>query len=386
MSKDKILNILFSGDFAPCRGYESIVLDCSTLVHGDALPIIENSDLSFVNLECPLTTHDKAINKSGPALKASPACVKALKPFSVVGLANNHILDYGRKGLEDTLLTCQTAGLSTVGAGLDLKKAQQPFFQDVKGVKVAIIALAEYEFNQSENEGAGSAPIDPIDNYHQIRQAKEQADIVIVTLHGGNEYFPYPRPGLRKLCKHYIDLGAEAVICHHPHVPGAYEYYEGKPIIYSLGNFIFDNAKPPKDWDLGYMASIDIDCESKEFCKLELIPYRQSTELNGIRLLDDTEKIFFLEYVENLRKNMEDNTAWLREWNSLVVKQTESYILRQYFPLISRGLGFISKYTPLARIFYGKYNNIHKLNMLRCQSHYELLVAIMKSKSKTRDE
>jgi len=386
MAQSENINVIFSGDFAPCRGYESIVLDRNTRVYGDALPIIENSDLSFVNLECPLTTHGKAINKSGPALKASPDCIKALQPFSVVGLANNHILDYGRKGLEDTVLACQHAGLSIVGAGLDIAKAQQPFIQDVKGVKIAIIALAEHEFNQSEDGGAGSAPIDPIDNYQQIIQAKAQADVVIVTLHGGNEYFPYPRPGLRKLCKHYIDLGAEAVICHHPHVPGAYEYYEGKPIIYSLGNFIFDNAKPPKDWDLGYMASIDIDCVSKEFCKLELIPYRQSTELNGIKLLDGTEKILFLEYVENLRKNMEDNTAWLREWNTLVVKQTESYILRQYFPLISRGLGFISKYTPLARIFYGKYNNIHKLNMLRCQSHYELLVAIMKSKSKARDE
>ncbi|WP_312478919.1 CapA family protein [Stutzerimonas nitrititolerans] len=386
MTQNKNVNILFSGDFAPCRGYESVVLDCGTRVHGDALPIIENADLSFVNLECPLTTHGKAINKSGPALKASPACVKALKPFSVVGLANNHILDYGRKGLEDTLLACRSAGLPTVGAGLDLKEAQQPFIQDIKGVKIAIIALAEYEFNQSEDGGAGSAPIDPIDNYQQIMQAKTQADIVIVTLHGGNEYFPYPRPGLRKLCKHYIDLGAEAVICHHPHVPGAYEYHQGKPILYSLGNFIFDNAKPPKDWDLGYMARIDIDRESKNFCKLELIPYRQSIELKGIKLLADSEKAFFLESIENRRKTMEDNDAWLREWNSLVVKQTESYILRQYFPLISRGLGFLSKYTPLARIFYGEDNNVHKLNMLRCQSHYELLVEIIKSKSKMRDE
>src|SRR5690606_27808279 len=122
------------------------------------------------------------------------------------------------------------------------------------------------------------------------------------------------------------------------------------------------------------------------FCKLELIPYRQSIELKGIKLLADSEKAFFLESIENRRKTMEDNDAWLREWNYLVVKQTESYILRQYFPLISRGLGFLSKYTPLARIFYGEDNNVHKLNMLRCQSHYELLVEIIKSKSKMRDE
>lgn len=90
---------------------------------------------------------------------------------------------------------------------MDLNSAQQSFVQEVKGVKVAIIAIVEHEFNQSENGGAGSAPIDPIDNYQQIKQAKEHADIVIVTLHGGNEYFLYPRPGLRKLCQHFIDLG-----------------------------------------------------------------------------------------------------------------------------------------------------------------------------------
>src|SRR5690606_40097485 len=119
----------------------------------------------------------------------------------------------------------------------DIAKAQQPFIQDVKGVKIAIIALAEHEFNQSEDGGAGSAPIDPIENYQQIIQAKAQADVVIVTLHGGNEYFPYTRPGLRKICKHYIDLGADAVICHHLLVPGAYEYYEGNHLVSYSCNF-----------------------------------------------------------------------------------------------------------------------------------------------------
>ena len=386
MAQNESINVIFSGDFAPCRGYESIVLDCNTRVYGDALPIIENADLSFVNLECPLTVHDKAINKSGPALKASPECAKALKPFSVVGLANNHILDYGKKGLEDTIFTCQDLSIPTVGAGSDINQAQQPFFKDVKGIRVAIIAVAEHEFNQSENGGAGSAPIDPIENYHQIKKAKEQADVVIVTLHGGNEYFPYPRPGLRKLCKHYIDLGAEAVICHHPHVPGAYEYYQGKPIIYSLGNFIFDNAKPPKDWDLGYMARINIDLESKNFCKLELIPYKQSIELGGIQLLQGQEKEYFLKRIEIYRQNLEEQQIWLQEWQDFVYKQSDNYILQQYFPVIVRGLGFLARNTPIAKMFYNKKNDMHKINMLRCQSHLELLTSILEAKSQPRND
>lgn len=386
MIQEENIKLLFAGDFAPCRGFEAIVLEKKENILGDALPQIESADLSFVNLECPLTTYNQPINKSGPALKASPDCSHALRPFSVVGLANNHILDYGRKGLEDTILACQNVGLPTVGAGSDIKKAQQPFIQDVKGVKVAIIDLAEHEFNQSEGGGAGSAPIDPIDNYQQIRDAKEQAHIVIVTLHGGNEYFPYPRPGLRKLCQHYIELGVEAVICHHPHVPGAYEYYKDKPIIYSLGNFIFDNAKPPIEWNLGYMARLSIDAVSKKLSALELIPYKQSVKLGGVKLLQGQEKNSFLLRVESYRERMELNEPWMDEWAKFVEKQTDSYILRQFFPAPFRGLGMLARNTPIARLFFNRKNSLPKLNMLRCQSHRELLTAALESRSQSRND
>lgn len=381
----KKLNIIFTGDFAPCRDFESVVLDKKEQILGDALPLIKAADISFTNLECPLTTHTQSINKSGPALKASPKCIDALKPFSVIGLANNHILDYGRKGLEDTLKACQQADLPTVGAGLDLEAAQTAFIKEVKGVKVAIIAIAEHEFNQSENGGAGSAPIDPIENYQQIQQAKAQADIVIVTLHGGNEYFPYPRPGLRKLCQHYIDLGVDAVICHHPHVPGAYEYYQGKPIIYSLGNFVFDAINPPKDWELGYMVSLQFDSMTKSFKSLELVPYKQSVELGGVQLLQGDEKQQLLNNVESYKQNLDNHQAWLKEWQALVNKRADSYILRYFFPTSIRGLDLLARRTPIARLFFNRRNSLPKLNILRCQSHRELLTAALELKSQKRD-
>lgn len=324
LKKMSDISILFCGDFAPCRRFESLVLETKEQVLGDALPHIQNSDFSFVNLECPLTHHNKIIRKSGPALKADPVCVDALKSFSVIGLANNHVLDYRKQGLADTLATCQKVGLPTVGAGLNLKQSQKPFIQEVKGVKIALIAIAEHEFNQSEKGGSGSAPIDAIDNYHQVKQAQLKADIVIITLHGGNEYFPYPRPGLRRLCRHYIDLGVEAVVCHHPHVPGAYEYYQGRPIIYSLGNLIFDVDNPPLYWDLGYMAQLRFSVENKKFEELKIIPYKQSIELGGIQLLKKQEKTDFLFRIENCRKTLENQDAWLTEWESFVSKQADS--------------------------------------------------------------
>ena len=381
-----MFDILFTGDFSPCRNFESIVLVKKTDILGDARSLIKQADISFTNLECPLTDHNKAINKSGPALKADPLCIEALKDFSVIGLANNHILDYGKKGLEDTMTACENAGLSTVGAGINLQTAQVPFIREVQGVKIAIIAIAEYEFNLSENDGAGCAPIDVIENYHQIKQAQQQADIVIVTMHGGNEYFPYPRPGLRKLCQHYIDLGVEAVICHHPHVPGAYEYYQDKPIIYSLGNLIFDTKKPPKDWEKGYMANLQFDPDTKSFKSLTLIPYKQTIELGGVKLLQGDEKMDLLEKIKGYKNKLKNNQAWLDEWQEFVNKQADTYVMRNFSPVVFRGLGLLARNTPIARLFFNKRNSLSKLNMLRCQSHRELLTAALESKSEFRND
>lgn len=386
MNEEKEVKILFAGDFSPCRGFESIVLEKKTDILGGALPIINNSDISFVNLECPLTTSKKKINKSGPALKAHPKCAEALRPFSVVGLANNHILDYGESGLSDTLEACNSAGLTTVGAGKTLAHAQEYFIKKVKGLSVAVIAISEHEFNQSEGDGAGAAPIDLIDNFKQINNARSAADIVIVTIHGGNEHFQYPRPGLRKLCKHFIDLGVDAVVCHHPHVPGAYEYYRDKPIVYSLGNLIFDCSNPPEDWDLGYMVQLTICGSSRVLKSLDIIPYRQSVELGGVTILVGEEKQMVLDRVDRYKKKLENEDLWLGEWHAFVKRQTSIYIVRNTLPFSFLGLGFLARNMPIEKILSNKRNGMLKLNLLRCESHLELLTAITESLSMPRDE
>ena len=375
--KSDSFNLLFCGDFAPCRSFEEIVLDKKEHIFGDSQSLIKNADISFINLECPLTTHDKSIKKSGPSIKAHPKCADALQDFSVIGLANNHIMDFGKYGLESTLEACESIGVPTTGAGDNINEAKKLQIIKVDDCKVAYIALAEHEFNQAGKNRAGSAPIDVIDNYHQIILAKDQADIVIVTLHGGNEYFPYPRPGLRKLCQHYIDLGVEAVVCHHPHVPGAYEYYKGKPIFYSLGNLIFDNAKPPSDWDQGYMVNIEINKEKKIISNVELLPYEQSIALSGLKLLVDEEKEQFLERIENYRRILEDEKKYNEQWLNFVKEKANSYILMQYSPLLFKGIGLLSRKTAFTKLFINKRNVLTKLNLLRCESHSELLKSIL---------
>jgi len=145
-------------------------------------------------------------------------------------------------------------------------------------VKVAILAFAEREFSIAGTHSPGAAPLDVIENVRQIEEAKSLGHIVIITVHGGNEYFRYPRPGLRRVCRFYIDLGVHAVICHHPHVAGAFEIYKERPIFYSLGNLIFDHTKPPPGWNDGYAVKLTFAASNRrvQVISQEIIPYEQS--------------------------------------------------------------------------------------------------------------
>ena len=289
-------------------------------------------------------------------------------------------MDFGNIGLKNTIDTCNSINLSTTGVGSNLVEARKFHTLSVEGFTIAIIAIAEHEFNQAGENTAGTAAIDVIDNYHQIMQAKKSADIVIVTLHGGNEYFPYPRPGLRKLCQHYIDLGVEAVVCHHPHVPGVYEYYKGKPIFYSLGNLIFDHEKPPKDWNLGYMVKLEINKQKKDITNVEIIPYEQSVELKGVRLLKGGKKGLFIQKLDEYRNNLQNNKRYKKIWFEFTKKCSDAYLLSQYSPVMFRGLGFLYRNTAIKRLFINDKNKRKKLNLLRCESHYELLTNILQNR------
>jgi len=380
------INILFAGDFAPCSGFEAIVLEKKEAIFGDALPLIQSSDMAFINLECPLTSAVNSISKSGPPLKSDPKCIESLKDFSLIGLANNHIMDFNELGLKDTLEACASINVKTVGAGINLKEAQKIQIIECDGFKVAVIALAEYEFNQASKNKAGSAPIDVIDNYHQIEQAKKEADMIIVTLHAGNEYLPYPRPNLRKTCKHYIDLGVDAVVCHHPHVPGAYEYHNGKPIFYSIGNIIFDNIMNQKDWEYGFLVNFNIDKNKHKIDSLELFPYKQSVELEGLKLLENEEKEVFLEKIEKYKQTLENDNAYEKEWANYVKKHANIAIVRQYSPFLFKGIGLLARKLPLHKLFYNKTNMYAKINGVRCQSHYELLKDSLEFRGQLNDK
>lgn len=373
-----MVSFLFCGDFAPIKGFEKIVIEKNSQVFGDLAKVIDEADISFINLEAPACNVDQPIMKTGPALKINPVCLKSLSDagFDVVGLANNHILDHGNEGFLETLTSCRKYNLEYVGGGRNIHKAQEPLIIETNGVKAGIIAVAEHEFGIASESSGGAAPLDPIDNIYQIEKAKKEADLVFVTIHGGNEYFPYPRPGLRKICQFFIDQGVDGVICHHAHVPGAYEFYKNKPIVYSLGNLIFDHLNSVMGWDEGYAVRIEFDELNQELNSFNIIPYHQSLDNKGVQILEGEEEKKFRDKIASYNAILSDPVKYKSEWDKFCESKEKNMLLFNFIPN-NRLMGILSKVLPVKKFFLSKGSVSTKLNMVRCESHRELLQSIL---------
>jgi hypothetical protein len=343
---------------------------------------ISSADLSFLNLESPLCLSGYPIKKCGPNLRADPSCIHAVSQagFDVAGLANNHIMDYGQDGLEETMNACGDAGLLTCGAGKDLQTAQEPLFVTKKGQTIAIIAVAEREFSIAEENKAGVAPLDPIDNLVALNKAKKNADLIFVTIHGGNEYYPYPRPGLKKICRFFIDQGADGVICHHAHVPGAYEIYEKKPIVYSLGNLIFDHHNFPKGWNQGYAIRLEYELNTKSLNTHKIIPYTQSVAQGGVVKLQGDAKDDFLDMLNDYRENISDKKKYEDVWKRFCSERRQGLLMKIFMPFHFRGLGRLARIAPIENILFNNKSLYEKINYINCESHREMLLSILEER------
>ncbi|MCK4424513.1 CapA family protein [Candidatus Bathyarchaeota archaeon] len=212
---------------------------------------LKDVDVVFGNLETPLTTCQKKViwdfSKYGWRgtsklifLKGSPKVAIGLKNagFNVVSIANNHILDYGIKGLSDTLVVLHKNGILPVGFGRNTRDATAPRLLEVKGVRFAFFACSwAYE---ATFFSPGVAPIRSRTLKKQVKKAREISDIIVVSLHLGKEFDESPSVATIRLTRSLIESGADIVLCHHPHVLQKIETYKKGLIAYSLGNFVFD--------------------------------------------------------------------------------------------------------------------------------------------------
>ena len=290
------IQIVIGGDVCPIRGVESAFAQGNAAaIFGDLLGIIEDADLSIVNLECPLISASTPVRKVGMVLGADKDCIAgfAAAGWDVLNIANNHSFDHGAAGLRETIATAYRAGLHVVGAGMNIEEARKPFVSNVLGRRVVVYAVAEREFSAADSHMPGANPLDLIGFVQAVQSYKEDG-LFVVLLHGGMEYYPYPPPEMVRTCRFMVEMGADAVICSHAHCSLPWEMYRGRPIAYGMGNLVLRApAAPPAGWYQGYLARLTVENAGISF---EAIPHCQSaSQLGAKRLVGDDGERFLAE-------------------------------------------------------------------------------------------
>jgi poly-gamma-glutamate synthesis protein (capsule biosynthesis protein) len=227
------------------------------------------ADLGMVNLENPLTRATIPLPDKQFNFKADPDAVKVLTSggISLVNLANNHAMDYQEPGLVETIDTLKQAGIAHVGAGRNVKEARRPEIIDVKGQRVAYFGYYGADFESASETRAGTNYADEQRIAEDIKAVRSQVDWVIVNYHWGEELATHPADWQINLAHFSIDQGADVVVGHHPHVLQGAEIYKGRPIAYSMGNFIF-GGNPRSDYDT---AVLKVALKDKQM-KVEFVP------------------------------------------------------------------------------------------------------------------
>ena len=271
----------------------------------EVLPLFRASDFSVLNMENVFGVPERLtpIEKSGPNLLAEPSLesyVTALSP-TALNFANNHAGDYGDAALSDTLRDFGAHGIRTFGVGQTLSEAYRPVVFEKDGEKVAVIGVCENEFGIATDEKAGAAGYGLCRVTNAVNDARRRGALPVIFFHGGNEHNPLPSPEKTELYRHFIDLGARAVIAMHTHCPQGFEYYGGGLIVYSMGNFFFPDDDDSPNWSTGYLSEVAFEGED---VSLTVHPYRFTP--TAFNVLKGDEKTHFLRYLDVLNAIIRD--------------------------------------------------------------------------------
>lgn len=220
------------------------IYDC---ISPELIQEMRDADVMCLNNEFTYSDRGTPLEGKAYTFRAKPERVHVLEELGVdiVKLANNHVYDYGAEALLDTFSTLEHAGIPYIGAGRTHEEAMQPYYFELDGKKVAFVAASRAEKNKMTPQATDSEPgilrcYDTALFKQVIAQARANADFVIAYVHWGTEYSYDLEPVQQTTGREYLDSGADIVIGAHTHCLQGMEYYNGKPIVYSLGNYWFN--------------------------------------------------------------------------------------------------------------------------------------------------
>ena len=320
------------------------------LLGEDIYNILIDADFRIFNLECPLTDKNTPINKWGPVLRANTSTVNGIKSLnpSLLTLANNHIYDHGKQGIESTINILNKYNIPFSGI-----KSNEYILEKNK-IKIGIYVCAEHEFNLE------SSFFDSLETPDKIYQLKKKCDYVIVLYHGGKEYYQYPSPLLQKRFRKMAEKGALLVVAQHTHCIGCYEKYNDSILVYGQGNFIY-NENCNNSSNSSLLLKINL---SKESFFIDYIPVSKFEDKKHI--LNDFEKRSLQILKSGFIENEYLNFAKKMHGYYLDSFQGNTYIHRIFRKIFKKN---ISKFV------LSKSNLLRIQNYVQCEAHRELFLA-----------
>ena len=308
-------NLIFTGDIGFDKYMEKRWED-ENLLSDEVRSFLSSGDHLIVNVEGPLYEQKKDENATG-----AKALIHSMDPkvgdflegigADIWNICNNHIMDAGKDGIMSTLSQARVHNALSLGAGENESEARKPIIFDEAG-GIGLIGVGYQRACRKAGEDTPGcfswSDLDAIEA--QIKDIKSKCRWCIIVAHAGEEFTALPSPYTRKRYMDYLDMGADIVIAHHPHVPMNYETFPGKVIFYSLGNFIFDTD---------YQRS-QFNTEFGIFIKLLLDEESFSFEPFGIKINRENERIIKWDLPDIFTDVNED------EYNKLIPLSSKMFI------------------------------------------------------------
>lgn len=280
------LSLVFTGDIGFDR-YMDGKWDDEELLSDEVLSVLHSADHVIANVEGPLVAKETNHTTSGVQQlmhTMNPAAAKVLDRMhaDIWNICNNHIMDAGEYGMECTLKEAAAHGAETIGAGMNIEEAARPLIlPDAGGIGLFGVGY-QRGCKPAGEEKAGCLNWSDLDRIRDvINEIKKTCRWCVIVAHAGEEFTALPNPYTRERYHRYLEMGADIIVAHHPHVPMNYETVGDKLIFYSLGNFIFDTdyQRAQFNTDLGLLIRLDFSEDSCSFT-----PY-------GLKLLRGPEHI-----------------------------------------------------------------------------------------------
>ena len=305
---DNHAEITIAGDL--CLAEDGYVLDeydktgnLEDCISPELLKIMNETDIFYLNHEYCISDRGTPLSGKYYTFRADPSRMELLKEMStdLVSLANNHIYDYGEDALIDTTNLLNQSSIPYVGGGTNIKDAKRPVYYIINGMKIGFVAASNAEKNRftpqaTDTSGGILLAYDTTEYNNVIREASKECDYLIAYIHWGTEDSNQLNSEQQKMGAEFLESGADIVVGGHPHVLQGIEYIDGKPVVYSLGDFWFNG-------ETKYTGLLQIQISRDGLKKLSFVPCQQK-DYKTQYLNDTTDQQALYTFLEDLSINV----------------------------------------------------------------------------------